>query len=246
MGDADYKRRRYCLICHVFKPDRTHHCSVCNRCVLNMDHHCPWINNCVGFYNRKIFLLILLYGCINLYMMVGVMIPVAYSYIYEMFNTPYNITGKIYVQIGVSFFIFGLSAVITRFSKFHFQLVMENATTIEKFDKEIEEGVYDLGAVNNVEQMFGKYRSLWLIPYYGSKGLPYGNGVLWKLPTDENINTPNKEPENISKTPKQVLQSNRALFLLRDVQPVPKSLLLQTDIETDSSALMHNTSECAV
>jgi len=55
------KKRRYCLICHIFKPMRCHHCSTCQKCVLNMDHHCPWINNCVGFYNRKFFLLVLFY-----------------------------------------------------------------------------------------------------------------------------------------------------------------------------------------
>ena len=57
LGDAENKRRRYCLMCNVFKPERCHHCSACNRCVLNMDHHCPWINNCIGFWNRKYFLL---------------------------------------------------------------------------------------------------------------------------------------------------------------------------------------------
>lgn len=40
MGDSESKRRRYCLMCHVFKPERCHHCSACNRCILNMDHHC--------------------------------------------------------------------------------------------------------------------------------------------------------------------------------------------------------------
>lgn len=35
----DNRNKKYCLICHVFKPQRTHHCSACNRCVLNMDHH---------------------------------------------------------------------------------------------------------------------------------------------------------------------------------------------------------------
>ena len=39
LGDAENKRRRYCLMCNVFKPERCHHCSACNRCVLNMDHH---------------------------------------------------------------------------------------------------------------------------------------------------------------------------------------------------------------
>ena len=60
MGD-ETKRRRYCKMCNVWKPDRTHHCSIYNRCILNMDHHCPWINNCVGFYNRKFFVQLLVY-----------------------------------------------------------------------------------------------------------------------------------------------------------------------------------------
>ena len=62
MGDPENKRKRYCLMCNVFKPDRCHHCSACNRCVLNMDHHCPWVNNCIGFWNRKHFLLLLFYA----------------------------------------------------------------------------------------------------------------------------------------------------------------------------------------
>lgn len=56
------RRKRYCRICNVWKPDRTHHCSVCHRCVLNMDHHCPWLDNCVGFFNRKFFLLAIVYA----------------------------------------------------------------------------------------------------------------------------------------------------------------------------------------
>merc|ERR550537_225879 len=69
MGD-ETKRRRYCKMCNVWKPDRSHHCSICNRCILNMDHHCPWINNCVGFYNRKFFMQLLFY----VYCCVGIVV----------------------------------------------------------------------------------------------------------------------------------------------------------------------------
>merc|ERR1719164_313878 len=74
MGD-ETKRRRYCKMCNVWKPDRTHHCSICNRCILNMDHHCPWINNCVGFYNRKFFMQLLLYVYASLTVIVVTSVP---------------------------------------------------------------------------------------------------------------------------------------------------------------------------
>lgn len=67
LGDPENKRRRYCLMCNVFKPERCHHCSACNRCVLNMDHHCPWVNNCIGFWNRKYFMLLLIYVLLTTY-----------------------------------------------------------------------------------------------------------------------------------------------------------------------------------
>lgn len=69
------QKRRYCLMCNVFKPERCHHCSSCNRCVLNMDHHCLWLNNCVGFWNRKYFLLTLIYA-----MSITIMIEMTLSY----------------------------------------------------------------------------------------------------------------------------------------------------------------------
>ena len=138
IGDEDYKRKRYCLICNAFKPERSHHCSVCNICVLNMDHHCPWVDNCIGFYNRKYFMQLLFYLCI---------LTIFYdmSAAYDVFlilrdiirwKLQYSMklrAGLIIVGYGVNL---TLSILITMFFKFHVQLVIKNSTTIESLEKD--------------------------------------------------------------------------------------------------------------
>jgi palmitoyltransferase len=138
IGDDDSKKKRYCLICNAFKPERSHHCSVCNICVLNMDHHCPWVDNCIGFYNRKYFMQLLFYLSI-------LTIYIDFSLIWDfllMMNEIYTerIKYKYMGRASIFFISYGmnltLSVLITLFLKFHVKLILENSTTIESLDKD--------------------------------------------------------------------------------------------------------------
>lgn len=139
MDNPDDKKRRYCLICHTFKPERCHHCSTCGRCVLCMDHHCPWLNNCVGFFNRKYFLQTLFYTwCCLLLGIIGT-IPHGIWMIqdlveYKEIKDPYSIF--IFILALVAFcsmvILFGIK---TAFISFHIELLNKNSTTIENLEE---------------------------------------------------------------------------------------------------------------
>eukprot|EP00826_Nyctotherus_ovalis_P046314 TRINITY_DN5217_c0_g5_i1.p2 TRINITY_DN5217_c0_g5~~TRINITY_DN5217_c0_g5_i1.p2 ORF type:complete len:157 (+),score=18.40 TRINITY_DN5217_c0_g5_i1:420-890(+) len=141
MGDPENKRKRYCLMCNVFKPDRCHHCSTCNRCVLNMDHHCPWVNNCIGFWNRKHFLLLLFYGVGSLFIYIlgvsGKFVETIQWYIslyYEVQPiTVQELVMNVTVDVTYLFALF-LTYTLTKFTHFHVTLVRRNSTTLESLE----------------------------------------------------------------------------------------------------------------
>ena len=140
LGDNENKRKRYCLMCNVFKPERCHHCSACNRCVLNMDHHCPWINNCVGFWNRKYFLLLLIYVLLITYTTFFFAIKdfvdtVKFGYQYRAFTHDDPALKNHITIMFAYFFNFGVAFLMTGFLKFHLNLASTNKTTIENLDK---------------------------------------------------------------------------------------------------------------
>eukprot|EP00931_Biecheleriopsis_adriatica_P087597 TRINITY_DN6203_c0_g1_i2.p1 TRINITY_DN6203_c0_g1~~TRINITY_DN6203_c0_g1_i2.p1 ORF type:complete len:311 (-),score=56.16 TRINITY_DN6203_c0_g1_i2:49-981(-) len=186
MGD-ETKRRRYCKMCNVWKPDRTHHCSICNRCILNMDHHCPWINNCVGFYNRKFFMQLLTYVYLSLTVVVLFTIPEMYVRLVQMTESPspYSDTGYLISSIilAMAFFMATLLiCTLTNFIKFHMKLVLENYTTIENLER--EEGAkskFDIGRRRNWEQVFGASPWVWWLPLHTQASRPIGDGVRWRV-----------------------------------------------------------------
>lgn len=174
-------RKRYCLFCNVFKPERSHHCSICKKCVLGMDHHCPWVNNCIGFNNRKYFILLLIYAlvCVNL---------VAFGlgkYVWDELNFTYTFRRVQDYQagfvIGVYALNLSLSLLISFFFKFHVKLLLSNRTTLDTLDIDWKKKKcpYDQGFKNNFYQVFGKNAWLWLVPMRGDSGKAIGNGIHW-------------------------------------------------------------------
>ena len=203
IGDEDFKRKRYCLICNAFKPERSHHCSVCNKCVLNMDHHCPWVDNCIGFYNRKYFFQLLFYASI-------ITIYFVFSAAFYVFHIVMNIINKRlkYNQIfdtGIILitytFTLVFSFIITMFFKFHIGLVLNNSTTIESLDKEHKEEneKFNIGYYENWIQVLGNNKLLWFIPYECEAGRPVGDGLTWKIRNNDiadfNNNNNNSGPK---------------------------------------------------
>jgi palmitoyltransferase len=193
MGD-ETKRRRYCKMCNVWKPDRTHHCSICNRCILNMDHHCPWINNCVGFYNRKFFIQLLVYVYLSLSIVVlfsfwdflahigtcfGIW-PFHDAAHEEVVDTWYIIrTCLITLAWIMSVLLIGT---LTNFIKFHVNLVLDNYTTIENLEREENAKCkFDIGKWRNLEQVFGPNIWMWWLPMHTQASRPAGDGVRWRM-----------------------------------------------------------------
>ena len=183
IGDDDEKRKRYCLICNAFKPERSKHCSICNTCVLNMDHHCPWVNNCIGFFNRKYFMQFIFYlEILFIYHFI-----ISSCYLYNEFQIVVNSKGNNYigfVLIAINYiplvvitFLFG------KFVIYHIKLVLMNSSTIESLDQENKEKYkkFCLSYKDNFEQVFGKNILFWFLPVNIEQAKPVGDGLLWKV-----------------------------------------------------------------
>ncbi len=202
MGDSEQKRRRYCLMCHVFKPERCHHCSACGRCVLNMDHHCPWINNCVGFYNRKYFMLLLVYVLLCTYTIAVAMARPVYEAVMKLYERPNIEQVDPFVQVGAYTLDLMLAMVLTSFFKFHVGLVCRNSTTIETMDKTtVKKSEYNRTCRQNWRQVFGANPWLWPFPVTCRSGGPVGDGVVWRPEaTHQEDEIPNNEADRKSST----------------------------------------------
>ena len=240
IGDEDFKKKRYCLLCQVFKPERTHHCSVCNICILNMDHHCPWVDNCIGFYNKKFFIQLLFYFFLTSFSFCITYIPYSIDIIRIIIKTygkgNLNVVYKNFLILLNNIILLGFSVVDFNFLKFHIKLISSNLTTIETLDKELMESKkYDIGFGNNFKQVFGDNKLLWFLPINLPMGYPNGDGLTW--PTNDEIiymEDLNIKKDNNSDNKKNLENSNN----IEKIVPKYNSLSVRTGLgQTRTSSL---------
>jgi palmitoyltransferase ZDHHC2/15/20 len=167
-------QHRLCPRTRTYRPLRSHYCSVTRRVVLNMDHFCPWVVNTVGFYNRKFFLLFLLYtfsACtwvlINSQPLIGAL------YAGRGFPGPGRWSSTRMMVASMSMLLdASLAIMLLFFGGFHFRMALINETSIEGHSP-----AFDIDSRTNWEQVFGTNPWLWFLPVWGNG--PAGDGVHW-------------------------------------------------------------------
>ncbi|MEW5304762.1 MAG: hypothetical protein WDW38_009678 [Sanguina aurantia] len=161
----DPRRPRFCKRCQSWKPERSHHCSVSGRCILKQDHYCIWVINCVGLLNYKSFLLFLAYTLIACLMSVLLLLGPVINF----FNNELRGSGA---PLALIAFIMdmALAAAILGFLVMHGQLIASNCTTIEMYEKDrLHPWPYNKGARKNFEEVFGRTKWRWFLPYYSQE-----------------------------------------------------------------------------
>ncbi|XP_060081547.1 probable palmitoyltransferase ZDHHC24 [Ylistrum balloti] len=56
---------KYCRVCVMDTPPRSHHCKVCNVCILKRDHHCWFATGCIGYHNHRYYVVMVTYMVIT-------------------------------------------------------------------------------------------------------------------------------------------------------------------------------------
>eukprot|EP01060_Flectonema_neradi_P039019 TRINITY_DN8412_c0_g1_i4.p1 TRINITY_DN8412_c0_g1~~TRINITY_DN8412_c0_g1_i4.p1 ORF type:complete len:307 (+),score=23.08 TRINITY_DN8412_c0_g1_i4:53-922(+) len=160
----------------LFKPPRSHYDSITKRLVLNMDHFCPWVANTVGFYNRKYFVLFLIYAALTCTFAAVTIVVFFRDQTFPTVGCRKAKTCPSSIMLFALIFdaIFGL--LLLCFAGVHIHMVLQNQTTIES------DGVhFNVGMRKNWEQVFGTQPIFWFLPVWG--GGPDGDGVTWPAQT---------------------------------------------------------------
>lgn len=151
-----------------------------------MDHHCPWINSCIGFYNRKFFIQLLFYFLVIVLYLDFAYIPSIYKNCLLLYHLRHSRNYSLFFKAAFIFFnyaiVLGLTGLDLFFFKFHLRLVINNCTTIESLDEEfLNDNKYNISLLKNWEQVFGRSRLFWFLPFLHEKAFPDGDGLNWPV-----------------------------------------------------------------
>jgi palmitoyltransferase ZDHHC2/15/20 len=146
-----------------------------------MDHHCPAIAGCVGFFNRKFFMLFLLYCIICSGIITFTMASRAWYSIRPILDYAYFFRHDLPVLL-VYIICTGMFVSIASFFAFHVYLILNALTTIELREKitskdphvqrksAIANLKYNRGPMCNWKDVFGSQWYIWLLPVQGDLG----------------------------------------------------------------------------
>lgn len=175
-----------CINCFVVRPINSHHCSVCHKCVMEQDHHCPWVNNCIGLFNKKIFILFLFYGSIEvIYSVLLFFYYQLYKNINSFKNEPFLIVLDIFA------IIFGLILAIVSLMLLwdQYDTIIHSITQCDfKEGVLLEKSTVD----QQISLIFGDYYNFkWFLPFYQG-----GNINKYKEFIKKRLTNPNNKPKN--------------------------------------------------
>lgn len=140
-----------------------------------MDHHCPWLNNCIGFRNRKVFFLFLIYIDILLTIIILYSIYPLVHLIIEISSDNNKNLARFIVGIVAWVLALILLIVLITFTRYHHKLIKQNKTTLDMLNVERGNNTsfnYDMGSSWNMEFIMGKKKSCWCVPIWCGKAGP--------------------------------------------------------------------------
>lgn len=138
----------------------------------------------MGFFNRKYFILTLIYAWFALFTALCIALPVLWIYYADICNGKWKKTNVVEFVFGniAAIFVIALFAIMCVFLEFHRDLIDKNSSTLENLEEKKQGPLsvsYDMGSEFNWCQVMGKNKCLWPIPYCGSEGKPNGDGVVF-------------------------------------------------------------------
>ena len=157
-----------------YKPPRAHYDVITQRVVLNFDHFCPWVVNSIGFFNRKFFLLFLVYLTTTSIIVLCILGPGAASALeIPPEGRSMDIAALLTLWSVASHAL--VIAPLLLFTGAHLYMAAMNETSIED---NVASMPYNHGVGQNLRSVFGEAWYTWPLPIWAWG--PVGDGIHWK------------------------------------------------------------------